>query len=60
MSCLKSGPGTGTGCPGRLWSHPGGVQETFRCCTERHDLVGNVSDRWTVGLDDLRGLLQPW
>ena len=23
----------------------GGVQETFRCCTEGHDLVGNIGDR---------------
>ena len=35
---------------------PGGVQETFRCCTEGRGLVGNTSDRWMVGLDDLRGL----
>jgi len=38
-----------------------GVQETFRCCTEEHGLVGNIGDRWTVGLhDDYRGLFQPW
>jgi len=36
------------------------VQETFRCGTERHGLVGNISDRWMVGLDDLRSLFQPW
>ena len=29
---------------------PGGVWDTFRCCTESHDLVGNTGDRWTVGL----------
>ena len=34
----------------------GGVQETFRCCTEGCGLVGNTGDRRTVGLDDLRGL----
>ena len=28
--------------------------------TEGHGLVGNTGDRWTVGLDDLRGLFQPW
>jgi len=39
---------------------PGGVQETFRCRTEGHGLVGNTGDKWTVGLDDLRGLLPPW
>ena len=39
---------------------PGGVQETFRYCTEGHGLVGNSAGRWTVGLDDLGGLFQPW
>ena len=39
---------------------PGGVQATFRCCTEGHSLVGNIGDRWTVGLDDLGYLFQPW
>ena len=39
---------------------PGGAQEKFRCCTEGHGLVGNIGDRWMVGLDDLRGLFQPW
>ena len=38
---------------------PGGVQEPFKC-TEGHGIVGNTGDRWTVGLDDLRGLFQPW
>ena len=38
----------------------GSVQETFTCCTEGHGLVENVGDRWMVGLDDFRGLLQPW
>ena len=37
----------------------GGVQEMFRCSTQGHVLVGNFSDRWTAGLDDLRGLFQP-
>jgi len=23
-------------------------------------LEGNISSRWMVGLDDLRGLFQPW
>ena len=41
-------------------TNPGGVEETFRCCTEGRDLAGNIGDRWTVGLDDLRGLVQPW
>ena len=35
---------------------PGGVQETFRCCTEGHGLLGNIGDRLTVEPDDLRGL----
>jgi len=39
---------------------PGGVQEPFRCCTEGRSLVGNIGNRWMVGLDDLRGLFQPW
>ena len=38
---------------------PGGVQETCRYGTEGHGLVGNVSGRWRVRLDDLRGLFQP-
>ena len=44
---------------GRVHVH-GCVQETFRCCTEGHGLVGNIDDRWMVGLDDIRGLFQPW
>ena len=38
---------------------PGGVQETFECCTEGRGLVGNIGDRWMAGLDGLRGLFQP-
>ena len=38
----------------------GGVQETFRCCIERHDLVENIGDRWMVGLGDLEGLFHLW
>ena len=38
----------------------GGVQEKFRCCIEGHGLVGNIGDIWTVGLNDLGGLFQPW
>ena len=38
---------------------PGGGQETFRC-TVRCGLVGNIGGNWTVGLDDLGGLFQPW
>ncbi len=38
---------------------PGGVQGTCRCVTKEHGLVGNMGGRWTVGLDDLRGLFQP-
>jgi len=37
---------------------PGGAQETFRCFTERHGLVGNTGDMWMVGLDDLGGLFK--
>lgn len=34
----------------------GGVQETFRCCTKGHGIVGS---RGMVGPDDLGGLFQP-
>ena len=39
---------------------PGGVQEVFQCCTDRHGLVGNTGGRRMVGLDGLGGLFQPW
>jgi len=39
---------------------PRGVQGTFWCRIEGHGLVGNTGDRWTVGLDDQRGLFQCW
>jgi len=52
--------GTGMGCPGVDGvTLSGGVQKTFRCCTEGHGLVGNSDDRWMVGLGDLGGLFQP-
>ena len=38
---------------------PGGIQETSRCGTKELVLLGNTDGRWTVGLDDLRGLSQP-
>ena len=38
---------------------PASTQETCRCGTKGHGLVGNISGRWTVGLDDLTGLFQP-
>jgi len=28
-------------------------QETWRCSTQGHGLVGNTGGMWTVGLDDL-------
>ena len=34
------------------------TQEMFRCCTKGHSSVGNTGERWTAGLDDLRGLFQ--
>ena len=37
---------------------PGGVQETWRCGTEGHGLVGMVGDGLTVELDDLCNLFQ--
>jgi len=39
---------------------PGSVEETFRCFTEGHGLVGNTHDTQTVGLDVLGGLFLPW
>jgi len=39
---------------------PGGVQGTCRRCVEGHGLVRIIGDGWTVGLDDLGGLFQPW
>jgi len=39
---------------------PGGVEQTFTCCTERHGIVGNTGGRWMIGLDDLGVLFQPW
>jgi len=39
---------------------PGGVQETFGCCTEGHGLVGSIGGRWRVGLGGLGGVFQPW
>jgi len=37
----------------------GGVQEMHRCGTWGRGLVGNIGDRWMVGLDDLGGLFEP-
>jgi len=39
-------------------SIPGGVQEMSGCGTGMW-LVGDIGGRWTLGLDDLRGLYQP-
>jgi len=39
---------------------PGGVQEMFSYFTEGHGLVGNIDDRWMVGLNNVGGLFQPW
>ena len=39
---------------------PGGVRGTFRRCVEGHGLVRTIGDRWTIGLDDLASLFQPW
>ena len=47
--------GIGTGCPGRWWSHC-----PWRCSRNVLMSVGSIDDRWRVGLDDLRGLFQPW
>lgn len=47
-SCIVSSKGDGVSY----------VQETFRCYTKGHSLVGNNGDRWMVGRDDLVGLFQ--
>jgi len=60
MSLLNEWSGTGTGCPGQWWSpHPWRDSKTvwmwhFETWFSRHGGVGV-----TVGLDDLRGFLQP-
>ena len=54
-------------CQALDWTAQGGdgvtiledVQATFRCCTNGQGLLGNIGDRWTVGLDNLGGLFQP-
>ena len=33
---------------------------TVTCYTEGYGVVGNTGDRWVAGLDELRGLFQPW
>ena len=38
---------------------PGGTQKIYRC-TEGHGLLGNIGDKWMVGLGGLRGLFQSW
>ena len=38
---------------------PRGVQEMCSCGIKEHDLVCSITSMWTVGLDDLSGLLQP-
>jgi len=48
------------GLPREVVTVPEGVQEIFRCCIEGHGLVENIGDRWTDGLDGLRGLFQHW
>ena len=61
----QDAPG-GHGCT--LWqaaliSHPRpytSYRETSANWTEGHGLVGNIGDRWMIGLEDLRGLFQPW
>ena len=60
-SILSPGKGTLQVCQGGGGvTIPRGVHEMFTCCSKGHVLVGNTGDRWMVGLDDLRGLFQPW
>jgi len=35
-------------------------KEEVLCGAKEHSLVGNTGGGWTVGLDDLGGLCQPW
>jgi len=43
VSSPKEWSSTGTGCPGRWWSHRrGSVQEMFRCCADGCGLVENI------------------
>ena len=35
---------------------PGDIQGTGRCHIQGQSLVSNISARWMVGLDDLRGI----
>jgi len=39
---------------------PGGDQEPWKYGTEDHGLVANIGSRWMVGVNDLRGLFQPY
>ena len=38
--------------------------EVFKKCLNvlrrGHDLLGAIGGRWTIGLDDLGGLFEPW
>lgn len=38
---------------------PGDVQEVCRCDTEEHSVMDSISGKWTIGLDDLKGFVQP-
>ena len=44
---------------GRITS-PGGVQEMLNVVLTDIVQWGDTGDRWTVELDDLGGLFQPW
>jgi len=56
----KGWSGSGTGCPGEWWSHhPWGCSRTMEMWYWVTWLVGSISGRWMVGLDDLWDLFQP-
>ena len=57
ISCQKEWRGTGTGCPGRWWSH-----RPWRCSRTvalRDAVSGHSGGGLMVGLDDLGHLFQP-
>jgi len=64
-SCTKEGSGwilgktTSLAQGGGGVTVPGDVQEVCRCDTEEHSVMDSISGKWTIGLDDLKGFVQP-
>ena len=61
ISSQKGLRSSGTGCPGKWWRHHPWRElkdvQTWRCGTGFSGGLGSM--RFTVGLDDLKGLFQP-